>query len=448
MPAIPGAAFPGPEGWTVAEQHERGRNILSAAPLVPVPGDAQASLLALRHQSGDLYVQGHLFRSQNEGRASDAQGYWLDTDWREGPRQHGVSLYRLDPGLNWAGLAMPSDVQGITLRSQWRSRQWSADGSYDLLKSVSGRTGDGHYVSGGVRRRLDRSQQISAGFSVRHFDGHAWTGYGDWRLQNDWGSSGLRLTLTGGSRRQDPVRKITWDQEWLVPQGWALSSSLGLGRYASNDDGTPGDSAGSAALSFTIPVSSMSSLRGSLGTERRSNGQRSHSMNLGGQWRLHRNWSAEINLTRHVGQYPVGPSLDPLAPVINDPLTSSSRSLYLVLRYDIQAGSRSVPLGGRPTEGGGTIEGIVYFDANRSGTQDASESGAPGVTVYLDNRYAVRTDARGRFQFPFVASGPRTVSVRNETLPLPWGVVGDGQSTVEVNLRETSQLSIPVQRSD
>ncbi|MCY1367641.1 hypothetical protein D9M69_545850 [compost metagenome] len=119
-----------------------------------------------------------------------------------------------------------------------------------------------------------------------------------------------------------------------------------------------------------------------------------------------------------------------------------------MLRYELQAGSRSVPMGGKPSDGGGRIEGTVYFDANRSGTQEASESGVPGVTVYLDNRYAVRTDTQGRFEFPFVASGPRTVTVRNETLPLPWGVVDEGQAKVDVRLRETTRLSLPVQRSD
>jgi hypothetical protein len=60
----------------------------------------------------------------------------------------------------------------------------------------------------------------------------------------------------------------------------------------------------------------------------------------------------------------------------------------------------------------------------------------------------VRTDAQGRFEFPFVASGPRTVTVRNDTLPLPWSVVDDGSVKVDVRLRETTRLSIPVQRSN
>jgi hypothetical protein len=126
----------------------------------------------------------------------------------------------------------------------------------------------------------------------------------------------------------------------------------------------------------------------------------------------------------------------------------SDRSFYAVLRYELEAGSRNVPLGGKATDGGGRIAGTVYFDNNRSGTQEASELGVPNVTVYLDNRYAVRTDSQGRFEFPFVASGARMVSVRGETLPLPWNVVDEGQAKVDVRLRESVSLSIPVQRNE
>jgi hypothetical protein len=38
--------------------------------------------------------------------------------------------------------------------------------------------------------------------------------------------------------------------------------------------------------------------------------------------------------------------------------------------------------------------------------------------------------------------------VRNDTLPLPWSVVDDGSVKVDVRLRETTRLSIPVQRSN
>jgi hypothetical protein len=72
----------------------------------------------------------------------------------------------------------------------------------------------------------------------------------------------------------------------------------------------------------------------------------------------------------------------------------------------------------------------------------------PNATVYLDNRYAVRTDSQGRFEFPLVASGTRSVTLRADSLPLPWNVVGDGAQSTEVQLRQTTRLSLPVQRAE
>ena len=70
----------------------------------------------------------------------------------------------------------------------------------------------------------------------------------------------------------------------------------------------------------------------------------------------------------------------------------------------------------------------------------ASETGAPGVTVTLDNRYATRTDAQGRFVFAFVGAGARTVGVRNDTLPLPWSVVNEGQARID-KVRDLAALA-------
>jgi hypothetical protein len=120
-----------------------------------------------------------------------------------------------------------------------------------------------------------------------------------------------------------------------------------------------------------------------------------------------------------------------------------------VLRYEDRAGSSTAPLGGTPKTGGGAIEGVVFLDANRTGAQEAGETGASGVTVYLDGRYAVRTDSQGRFAFPFVAPGKHAIVVLNETLPLPWEAGERGETRLEVAVRETTRLAIPVvRRSD
>lgn len=202
-----------------------------------------------------------------------------------------------------------------------------------------------------------------------------------------------------------------------------------------------------AALSLAAPLTPRAGLRASFDTEQRSGGQRQRSLSLGTSWRINTQWSLEGQANRNTGRSQSGLSLDPLAPPTTV-VSTADRSFYAVLRYELQAGTRRAPLGGRPQEGGGRIQGTVYLDGNRSGTQEASETGAPGVTVSLDNRYATRTDAQGRFEFPFVAAGPRTITVRNETLPLPWSVVDEGQVKVDVRLRETVSLAIPVRRMD
>ncbi|KRC10445.1 hypothetical protein ASE11_20725 [Hydrogenophaga sp. Root209] len=435
------------QGWTVALQHEDARGVsnldvpLQAGDII----DANSTLLALRHESGEHRIQGQVVSTQASNVAGTRSGFWIDGEWDDGPRRHGAGAYRLDPDLTWAQLPLASDIMGAYVRSSWRTRQWSAEGSVDWLDSTSGRSGSGYYATGSARWRLNRDHTLGAGSTVRRFDGNAWSTYGDWRFQNGWGTSGLRLEFTAGDNQADS-RWLTWDQDWLAPQGWALSTSLGTGTYAATAS-QPEETAWSAALSVSAPLSSKASLRGNFNTERNNAGQERHSLNLGANWRIDTRWSLEGNFNRSTGRSRFNPSLDPLAPL---PLVvpESDRSFYAVLRYELEAGSRNVPLGGKIADGGGRIEGTVYFDANRSGTQEASETGVPNVTVYLDNRYAVRTDSQGRFEFPFVASGPRTVTVRPDTLPLPWNVVDQGQVKVDVRLRESVSLSIPVQRSE
>lgn len=438
------------KGWALALQHENARGVSnfevprSPADLV----DADATLLALRHEGDRHRLKAQVVNAHASGLDGGRSGYWIDGEIDEGPRKYGAGLYRLEPGLNWANLPMANDISGAYLRASWRTRQWSADTSIDWLRSITGRSRDGFYSTTGARWRLGRDSSLGAGFSIRRFDGDAWNTFGDWRWSNALGTTGLRLELEGGDS-QASLQRITYDQEWPVPQGWSLSTSLGFGRAGANaSTRQPAEDLWSAALSVNAPLTSRAGLRGNLGTENGSAGQRRHSINLGANWRIDPRWSLEGSYVRTIGRSRTTFTLDPLAPPELLENTSAYRSFFVILRHEWQAGSRSVPLGGNAVDGGGRITGTVYFDANRSGTQEASETGVPNVTVFLDNRYAVRTDNQGRFEFPFVATGARTVTVRNETLPLPWSVVDEGQVRVDVQLRGNTALSIPIQRSE
>ena len=89
---------------------------------------------------------------------------------------------------------------------------------------------------------------------------------------------------------------------------------------------------------------------------------------------------------------------------------------------------------------------MVYLDANNNGQPDAGEAGAANVTVVLDGRFSVQTNAAGRFSFPVVATGHHVITVVADNLPLPWVLIGDGRRETEVTTRDRTVISIGAQR--
>ena len=99
-----------------------------------------------------------------------------------------------------------------------------------------------------------------------------------------------------------------------------------------------------------------------------------------------------------------------------------------------------------PGGASGEIAGVVYLDANNNGRCDAGEAGAPNVTVVLDGRFSVQTDASGRFAFPVVATGRHIITVIPDNLPLPWTLVNEGRAEVAVTTRDRTDIDIAAQR--
>jgi hypothetical protein len=435
-------------GWGVALQHERGIRVADGL-ITPgaAPADRQGTQLTVAGSQGAWAWSAHALSGSASDDRGQQQGWWGEVSRDLGPLRHTIGLYRLEPGLSWAGLAMANNLQGGFWRGLWRTRQWSVDASLDVLQPIEGPGGTGHYGNLNGRMRLDRNNQIGAGLAVRDYRGQAWATYFDWRRTHDLGTSGWRLELsdTEGSRRDE--RRLSYDHEWNVPLGWALSTSVGAAQARLENTGTDrNEDSWFAAASFSAPLGRQASVRGSLGTEQVRGAPDRFNANLSANWRLTPQWSLEAQYIRSTAGRLI-PSLDPLAPP-PDVLRVASRSFFVMLRYEQRAGSRLTPLGGSLEEGGGRVEGVVFFDSNRNGRQEASEQGVPGVIVLLDNRWAVRTDEQGRFEFPLVAGGMRSVTVRNDGLPLPWSVPDDTDTQVDVRLRGTTRIAIPVQRDN
>jgi hypothetical protein len=140
--------------------------------------------------------------------------------------------------------------------------------------------------------------------------------------------------------------------------------------------------------------------------------------------------------------------VSPLTPPVAAPVPAQEeRGVFLTIRYKRASGMHFAPLGGAAGGASGELSGTVYLDANNNGRLDAGESGAANVTVVLDGRFSVQTDANGRFDFAAVASGHHVLSVVADNLPLPWALPGGGRVEVIVATRDRSEVAIAAQRA-
>jgi hypothetical protein len=430
--------------WSVAARHSRADGITR----IDVPTrpsdyiDSDSTNVAVREASGNHSVQANFVETRTSEVAGARRGVWVDGEWKPSSSTYGWGFYRLDPDLSWSGQTMAADIEGAYARGSWRTRQWSADSSVDVLRSVSKPESTGILVTATGRWRYSQTLSLGAGGSARRYNGSAGSGFADMRWQNDLGSTGIRAEFNDGSGAN--TQRLTLDHTWLLPVGSSLATSLSGGRESG---AASSGSLWGASVSFSVPVMSDATFTGNATTERQAGGTQYTSSNLSLVWRLSTRWALEGNYVYSIGRQRETLPVDPLAPGPERlTTTTGTRSLFLLLRYEDSAGSRTVPLGGPSQGGGGRIEGVVFLDGNRNGKQEAGELGAAGVTVFLDGRYAVRTDSHGRFEFPFVAAGNRTLTVLNETLPLPWVAGEQGETRIEIRVRETASVVIPVVR--
>ena len=420
--------------WSLATRVANSKNSALSPELAPGAAlqNATSVQFSAQHELGGTSVQAHAITTSDSLLSSNPAGLWVDAESRSGSRATGGGLFWLEPGLSWAGIPMANDLSGGYLRHSWQTRQWSAEGTVDLLRSIARPTGTGVFLTGNARWRFSNRISFGMGVSVRRFDGNAWRSFAEVRVQNDWGSTSVRSELTHEAD-QSRQRKLTVDHDWNLNSDWSLATSLTAGRNIF--DGRAQTTWGTAA-SINAPVTSLLVVRGNFSADGADSGSSRSAINAGLSWRLSPNWNLDGNYILNRGRSEIPVSIDPLAtPFQNGAIRSSGSSLFVTLRWETRAGSSSQPLGGLAAQGGGRVAGTVYFDANRNARQDAGEAGVPNVTVYLDSRFTARTDSQGNYEFPYVGTGPRLLALQNETLPLPWVTAGDSGVRLNIEVR-------------
>ena len=230
-------------------------------------------------------------------------------------------------------------------------------------------------------------------------------------IDHDFNAAGdLRLSTSLSADREK--------RNGLPSRGWGLALSADW-RIAPD-------------LSFTSSVQSRS-----------VSGQVQYSLNSGLNWRIAPQWSLNATVFAVQGNPQSGSLVQsPLtAPTVNINRLQD-KGVVVSLRYTEAAGSAQAPIGGAVGSAAGSVVGVIYLDENGNGKQEASERGVPQVTVLLDGRFSVDTDAQGRFEFPYVAAGAHTITLVSDNLPLPWSVAGEAKQTIRVNTRDQTRVSI------
>lgn len=405
-----------------------------------------------------------------------AQGLYLEAAYQGQLLRHEAGLYRASPGLRFGDTALISDHQGLYWRLDQSGYRWrwnagaeieQQNPEHDPSRLSTRRLG----LNAGASLRLDSRRQIG---------GHAYSL--DSRLQPastpgqlaggnrslnlalyyqhrdvDWGRSRLNLQL----RRNEALvlngaratgEEIQWEHDWVSgryeSQRPEFATLLGLARDRSTEAQQRYPTLG---LQFRDWFNSnwsfgghlrYTSRHGNLYTSRGLSGALYSEHHLGHGWRM--GASVNLNQASSTSLPPQGSAISPLPQLYR----SDDKSLLVFLRWEATSGRPYQSLGlGTPGQiGAGSVTGHVYQDTNLNGERDVGEDGVPGVEVLLDERYRTTTDRDGRFEFPMVGTGHHRLSLRADSVPLPWSPPRDGNFSVEVPLRGIGRAELPVVR--
>jgi hypothetical protein len=411
---------------------------------------ATTGLVSAAWQDHDDRVQLNLIDGGiNGGR--NGSGAWLDGAMTRGRLQQSGGLFRIDPGITWGNQLIANDIEGGYYRLGYQSRQWLADVGIDEVRSIDGLGGDTTFVTSDARYQFSRD--VGAGLVANlsrsgYGTSGSLQGYVD--RQDAWGTTRVQAAFASGPAARDAM--VTLDQAWKMPAGLRLATSAGFERADSPDAAGVRE----ASTLLNIAANGGGQLTARFGLEANIRwatavqGRVAPGLytNLSLTWQLAPSWLLLATYyDSRIGSWtpltvtsPLAPPLATTAPAMQE------RGMFLTVRYQHAAGMHFAPLGGAPGAGSGDLRGIVYLDANDNGRLDAGEAGAPNVTVILDGRFSVQTDATGHFDFPVVVAGRHVVTVVTDNLPLPWMLANDGRQEVLVSTRERTDVAIGARR--
>jgi hypothetical protein len=451
--ATAGAQWSPASQWTIGTQFIEAHDVnLAIGPVIDGPAlmSSNTGLVSAAWQNAGERLQFNLLDGDVSGKGN-ALGTWVDGSMAQGRFLQNAGVFRIDPNMTWGNQLITNDAQGGYYRLNYQSRQWLADVGIDEVHSVSGLGSNTTFLTGDTRYQLSRDWGVGGVANVSHTDGGtSWSLEGYVDHSNAVGTGRVQADFADTIEGKDAT--FTLNETWATPVGMRLSTAASVERITGavfnglEQDSTIVSLAAYGGGQFTSGFGIDGNVRWAAAVQ----GQAAPgiSANVSLTWQLGQAW--ELLATYYdsrIGSWTPLTVESPLTPPLATPVGAmQERGVFLTIRYRRASGSHFAPLGGAPGAGSGEVAGVVFLDANNNGHSDAGEAGAPNVTVLLDGRFSVQTDANGRFVFPMVATGHHILSVVADNLPLPWTLMNGGRAEVDVTTRDRSEVDIGAQR--
>lgn len=402
-------------------------------------------------------------------------GHSVDARLREGLGVWSGSAWVFDPGLSWYGNLLSNGQYGIALRhdhadptsfwglgADWaRDRAWIAGApaleNRALSASLGVKTALGRSIGLALQWReiaprgaasdLQGASGVSQASALEAFRSTRQSVAANFsRGIRDY-SDRWQLSWIG-NRSQGEASKLyefEWSADRTLDEGSSLGGFVGVGWQRS--EGGASRLRPTIGANWTVQPADRWQVHSHARYARDvSNDLSSYAWAAGLRvgYRIDRRWRISLDGGLNQGSVTSTPA-EPLFATVQKS-RQRDRSIWLTLSFQDSGGVPYSTLTGSGRRGAGSIEGMVFQDANGDGVRQPGERPAANVSLRLDNGMVARTDATGRFVFPIAATGERRVTVDVETVRLPWGVASEAPVTVGVRLRETATLDIALSK--
>lgn len=395
-------------------------------------GDHQELTAVAQHlsQSGATQTKAQVLSN------ATASGIWLETEHKHKRFQHQAGLYALGDGLTWMGEAMADNTNGAYWRMGYTHPRYNTHTSLDWQqrKAHDAPQEDHQEIRVSHSLNYQHNSATRTGGQLSHSQTDGTTPrtqtHGNLFVAHDWSSGhNGRLQLNLRNYQDTSTTRTTtidYTHQWLLAAANQLSLQINV---QDERESAAERHIYQTGLDWQHQLQNGDSIgaNASISSKRQANTPTDNNQNYRLFARKHLNSQWDMDASAQQTQGDTG---------------EPDQSITLSLRYNDSWGK---PLGRRDRRNG-NIRGVVFFDENNDGRRQPLEKKAANIEVVLDGRNPVQTDQNGEFEFRQVTTGKHQVEVSLGSIPLPWELSTDTDTQVDVGLRDTVTVAIPLSK--